>query len=255
MPCHVGRDSRPAPGSRPTRRRGSLLWRSRDGLAALEFAFIAPVLLIILAGLYDLTTGFIAWQRVNMAAQSIDQIATAYAAAAANTNTLNLNQAVTASSAVYAYLPDTMSASPPAFGVTISSVVMTNTSSTCTAACTYTAHVAWSGVYQGSAATSPRRPCDSPPGTSARIEGSDATSPSSTTLPADVYTAAPLLVVDVNYTFRPLFLTFVTANVTMTRSAYFPPRTGLTSNWIKYYFAGAPDATTLCSGYPAATTN
>ncbi len=44
-----------------SRGRSGLL-RSREGLAALEFALIAPLLVTMVAGLYDLTTAFIAWR-------------------------------------------------------------------------------------------------------------------------------------------------------------------------------------------------
>ena len=67
---------------------------------------------------------------------------------------------------------------------------------------------------------------------------------------ADVYSPAPLLVVDITYTFKPLFYRFVT-DITMRQSAYFSPRAGLSNNWIQYIYV-APDSTTLCAGYPSA---
>ena len=227
---------------------GKSFRRARQGLAGLEFALLAPVLVSMLAGLYDLTSAYISWERVNLCAQSIDQIATSVAAGNSQTNTLTLVQAQTAASAAYAYLPGILGASPPAFGVTISSVVMTPTVAGCTTGCIYTAHVAWSGVYQGSGT---KRPCDATLGTAAITQTADTASPSPTTLPADVYSAASLLVVDVTYTFQPVFYRYLTSNFTMLQSAYFPPRSGLTDSWIEY-FPGTSDSTTLCSGYPAA---
>ena len=42
----------------------------------------------------------------------------------------------------------------------------------------------------------------------------------------------------------------------MTRTAYFSPRTGLVGDWFQYYLiAGSNDTTTLCTGYPASTTD
>jgi Flp pilus assembly protein TadG len=224
--------------------------RSREGVAALEFALIAPVMLAMLAGLYDLTTAFMAWRRVTAAALAIGKIATGEAAStSADTNTLSSTQTLAAASAVYPYLPSLLQPSPPAFGVTISSIVMTPTVAGCTTSCTYTPHVAWSGVFAG---TGQVRPCDAVQGTSVISSASDTASPSSTTLPVHIYSAAPLLVVDVNYTFEPLFFQFVTSTV-MRQSAYLSPRTGTTSAWTKYSPAGAGDTTGLCAGYPAAT--
>ena len=220
----------------------------RDGLAALEFAFIAPVMIATFTGLYDLTTGFLAWQRVNMAALAIDQIATAMAATPQNTNVLDLADVTTASSAIYAYLPDTLTAATSSFGVVITSVVMTPTPTGCTTACTYTANVAWSGAYQGAAGT--RRAC----GTLTSVP--DASNITPTTLATDAFSPEPVLVVDVTYTFHPLFFNYVKSNIVMTRTAYFSPRTGLVSDWFQYYFiAGLSDPTTLCTGYPASLTD
>lgn len=247
MRHQLGRTTRSMPRGMGTR------WKTRlrSGVAALEFALLAPVLLSTLAGLYDLTTAFIAWKHVALAAQAIAEISTSLAATATSTNQLNLTQANQATSAVYAYLPDTLNPTPPAFGVTLSSIVMVPTVATCISSCTYTAHVAWSGNYQGSA---PHRPCDAKAGVSSMSFVPDGSSPTPNTLPTDLQSAPlPILIVDVNYTFSPLFYTFITGPIQMSQSAYFSPRIGLASNWVQYYAAGAPDTTRLCPTYPSAT--
>ena len=253
MPRHAGPDKTSAPrgflaGHRGARRRVGGLLRARDGLAALEFAFIAPVMIATFTGLYDLTTGFLAWQRVNMAALAIDQIATAMAATPQNTNVLDFADVTTASSALYAYLPDTLTAATSSFGVVITSVVMTPTPTGCTTTCAYTANVAWSGAYQGAAGA--RRACGT------LTSGPDASNITPTSLAADAFSPEPVLVVDVTYTFHPLFFNYVKSNIVMTRTAYFSPRIGLVSDWFQYYFiAGLSDPTTLCTGYPASLTD
>ena len=222
---------------------------ARRGVAGLEFALLAPVLVTFLTGLFDVTTAYIAWERVDLCAQAIDQIATTEAAGSTTANTLNLSQTSSAASAAYAYLPNILTATPPAFGVTISSIAMTPTVSGCTSSCTYTAHVAWSGNYQGTSGT--KRPCDVTQGSSVITQTTDGSTPSATTLPSDVYSAAPLLVVDISYTFTPMFFNYITSGFTMRQSAYFAPRTGITNGWIQYVYS-APDSTTLCTGYPSA---
>jgi Flp pilus assembly protein TadG len=243
---YIPRHTQPTSRSNPHRSRKAGPGRSRAGIATLEFALIAPLLLTMMAGLYDVAMAFIAWQRVTMAAQAIDEIATSLAATATNTNTLNASQATLASSAIYAYLPALSMPSPPAFGVTLTSVVMTPTDQGCGTNCTYTAHVAWSGVFQGAGLL---RPCDSVPGISALTATGDDLDPSPATLPVDTYTASPLLVADVTYTFTPLFFTFATGALTLTRTAFFSTRTGRVSDWIHY--VEPTGASLRCPGYPA----
>jgi Flp pilus assembly protein TadG len=230
------------------RRRAGVLG-SRSGVAAIEFALVLPVVVTMLAALFDVTNGYIASLRVNYCAQAIDQITTAEAAGSVTANTLNLLQVSTAASAVYGYLPNLLSASPPNFGTVISSVAMTPTVTGCTSSCTYTAHVAWSGNYLGSLGT--LRPCDTTQGVSVITATTNTQTPTPTTLPSSVYSAAPLLVVDITYTFTPTFFSFITSSFTISQAAYFAPRTGLANNWIQYVYV-APDSTVLCTGYPSA---
>src|ERR1700761_8784843 len=76
---------------------------ARRGLAAMEFALIAPILVALCAGLYDLATAFLALQRLNMAALSIAQMTTYQAANSSqpNVNILNLSEITASSSAIY----------------------------------------------------------------------------------------------------------------------------------------------------------
>jgi Flp pilus assembly protein TadG len=232
-----------------TSRRRTGLLGARQGVAGLEFALILPLFISMVTGFFDISNGYVASLRVNLCAQAIDQIATAEAAGSTTANTINLSQISAAASAAYAYLPSLLSASPPAFGIVISAVAMTPTVSGCTSGCTYTAHVAWSGNYQGTLGT--LRPCDTVQGTSIITQTTDTGTPSATTLPSDDYSAASLLVVDVTYTYTPTFFSFLTSSFNIQQSAYFAPRTGIANNWIQYVFV-APDSTTLCAGYPSA---
>lgn len=227
---------------------------SCKGVAALEFGLFVPIFITTAAGLFDLTNAFIAWKRVNLTAQSIAEISTIQAATTQNLNILSQAEAETSSSAIYAYLPFTNSAAPPAFGVTLTSVVMMPTVAGCETNCSYTANVAWSGIFQGTGA---KRLC----GTLNFVPDTQGTDPA--TLPTDVAGPEPLIVVDVEYTFNPVFLKFITGPVVMKQSAYFPPRIGvpltsqahpIPSNWFQY-FPGTGDSTTLCPSYPAATSS
>ena len=216
--------------------------RSRSGVVAIEFAFVAPVLVLAAGGLVDLTDAFLTWQRVTQAAQAISQIATSIAATAADTNVLTNADVVRASSAAYPYLPALDTPSPPRFGVTVTSLLFTakGDPKTCGADC-WTPHVTWSGRFQGTAgavwACSP---------TSVTLVADDFT-PAPNTLPADAVTAQPLLLVTVTYGWRPTFAGLVLAEFTMTRAAYLAPRTGKTTDWIRY--DEPADTTVRCPEY------
>jgi hypothetical protein len=244
MRRHAERDSQSALRGRLAKPGRFGLLRSRAAIAAVEFALIAPVMIAPCAGLYDLTAAFLASQRVNMAALAIAQMATYQAAngGSTNTNFLNLSETQTVTSAIYAYLPATLAAVPLPFGVVVTSVIVTPPNPSCTNACTYIPKVAWSGRYQGGAGS--LRAC----GDSILTWADNSANPSATTLPTNLQQPQPILVVDVYYTFQPLFFTFITGDILMMQTAYFPPRAGLPSDWVQ-----SSDQTAQCPGYPWST--
>jgi Flp pilus assembly protein TadG len=210
----------------------------RRGTSALEFALLAPALVTIALSLYDVTAAVVAWWQLSAAAQAIDLIATNLAATPSLTNVLAAADAATASTAIYAVLPSLRTAPAQQFAVTLTSVVFAPTPSGCTSACGYTANVAWSVTLQGNAAA---RPC----GTLAVAP--DSARPSPTTLPADAFSPAPILIADVIYQFTPLLTTPFGAAFTMRESAYLSPRTGANSAWVRY--SGPLAAQVQCPGY------
>lgn len=106
--------------------------------------------------------------------------------------------------------------------ISMAGVSFTPTVSTCTTGCTYKANIVWTG---GSSA----RACGTNPSSVA-----DATAPSPSTLPADLFdsvstptgTAAPLfvIVVDLVYTWSPTIFSKLFGSLTLKRSAYLSPR-------------------------------
>ncbi len=222
-----------------TARAGRRWWRSRRGVAALEMALLAPALVTVALTLYDVCEAVAAWWQMASAAHAIGLIATNLAATPALTNVLSATDAATASTAVYAVRPSLASAPPGQFGVTLSSVVFTASPTGCGGAgCTYAAHVAWSVTLQGNA---PARPC----GTLA--VAADTARPSPMTLPTSAFSASPILLVDVFLQYQPLLTTPFAARFPLRESAYFAPRTGADSAWVRY--TGANAAQVQCPGY------
>jgi Flp pilus assembly protein TadG len=213
--------------------------RDRRGVAALEFALLAPVLVVIALSLYDVTNAVITWWQLSSAADAIARIATSFAAQPDNTNVITTTQARTASTAVYAAVPALTTAPASRYGVVISSIVMTPTVLGCTNNCSYVAHTAWSAVLQGVATA---RPC----GTLAPA-AADGQPPSTGALPPDAFTAAPLVVVDVTYNLTPVFNTLFGAGLHLMETAYMATRTGSDSAWVR--LTGPAAAQAECPGY------
>ncbi|MEO8715985.1 MAG: TadE/TadG family type IV pilus assembly protein [Acetobacteraceae bacterium] len=220
---------------RRTRRIGA----DRRGIAALEFALLAPILIVIAMSLTDVTNAVIAWWQLSSAADAIARIATTYAATNNNSNSITTAQAATAGTAVFAVMPALASAPTSRYGVTLSSVVMTATTNNCTSNCAYVANTAWSATLQGAA---PTRPC----GNLSSVP--DGHAASSGTLPADTFTAAPMLVVDVTYDFTPLFTNLFGSGLRFMESAYMAARTGGDADWVR--LTGPNSTSAKCPGYP-----
>ncbi len=210
----------------------------RRAVAALEFALLAPVYVTLVLTLYDVTSAVIDWIQLAGAARAVALIATASAATPANTNVLSSTQAAAASSAIYAVMPSLQSAPSSQFSVTITSVVFTPIPKTCTSACNYKANVAWSVGLQGSAVTRGCGRLTSQP---------DTAPPSLSKLPADAFSAAPMLVVDITYNFTPLFNVVFGTGLVLRESAYMGTRVGTNADWVSY--TGPNQAQVQCPGY------
>jgi Flp pilus assembly protein TadG len=223
----------------------------RKATAGLEFALIAPVAVVILMMFYDVTMIVIRRWQVVTAADAIARIATTMAATPSGTNSLADTQATTASTAIFGAMPFLLKQSAASYGVAMTSVVMSPTQAGCTSNCTYTGNVAWSLVFlQGTAVT--KRPC----GTQGRI--ADGQAPISTALPADAFTSAPILVVDVAYNYVPLITTPFTlfgipvwfgSSVRLSEAVYVGTRTGNDAAWVRLTGNSSAATAAHCPGY------
>jgi Flp pilus assembly protein TadG len=203
------------------------LLRARRGIAALEFALIAPIMVILTLGVVDATRALLAFQQITSAAQQVAEIGTARASVNELASDGNLQvydfDVAAAASAIYAYIPRLR----PDVGGDNSSYVVTVTSVAFTASQNgYTASTAWSAVGEtggpADASQTPFRPCGGLVLTAAGTPPSMSTLPILTTPPLVGLTS--LLVVDVQYKFSPLFLQWITGPIEMHRTAYLPPR-------------------------------
>ena len=187
------------------------------GVAGLEFALISPVLLTLFLGTIDLSGALLTARRMEIAAGSIAEIATASAAQTQALNMLTDVQAWQATTAAFAWFPGwTEAVANRNFAITLSAVAFTATQASCTQNCTYTANVVWSVANNLGV---PRlRSC----GPLASAPDTDAAS--YTTLPAGDFGPTSLLVADISYTFQPIFFGFLIGDIPMMQSAYVSPR-------------------------------
>ena len=208
--------SGPLAGTRRTRWGA---WRARDGLAALEFALLLPMMISLLLATTDIALATITSRRLNSAVQSVAEVGSALAVHQNSQNTLTALQANLAANTIFGIFPTWKASSAiGTFAVTISGVAFTAVPAGCQNNCTYTAQVTWSsanpyGVQE-------LRAC----GALAAVPNTQAMSP--TTLPQGVFGPTALVVADVDYTYKPVFFGFVMGNIRMRHSGYMPPRIG-----------------------------
>lgn len=221
------------------------LLRDRSGTPALEFALIAPVMLLILAGTYDVTQIFIAMRQVTSAAQEIVQIATEQAVQPDQTISLTTQQAYQAQTAIYAIMPRLKSgADVSQYSVTLSAIVLVPTPPGCVAGsgCTYVANTAWSTTLP--LGIKVRRPC----GIVTQVAPTEPATISNLSI-WGMTTVTSVVVADVTYTYQPLFSGFITGPFKFQRTSFLPPRAGTPTDYVKYDKDNVGKNTDICPGY------
>lgn len=216
---------------------GRRLLAAESALAGIEFALVVPVLLLMLAGVVDLSLAIITGRRLTIAAADVALTASTMAAQSSNLNALNGTQAWQATTAPFAIFPAWRSAGTGdrGFSITLSAVDFAAAAPGCTTRCAQVATTRWSmGNRTGQVML---RSC----GTLAAAP--DNASDSMTTLPAGVFGATSVLVGDVSTVFMPLFTSVFVAPVTMLRSAYVPPRV---NNGVQLTDLGGPGQSVIC---------
>lgn len=235
-------------GAKHTRRR-----LGRRAVAAVEFAIVAPLLVTLVLGLYDISQALLIKRRVALAALEIAETASTFAVQANTaTNQLTNAQVWTSDTAAFLHLPGMRANSAAGtadanYAITISSVQFSPKS---TGSNTYNAHVAWSSYATNGLKN--LRACDVPasqgednnnmsaakpglaPASSNDIESLSTLPPSAYLPPSTVSQPYPLIVADVQYTYVPLFSKFITGNITFFRSRFVSPRIGTSDAYVRF---------------------
>jgi Flp pilus assembly protein TadG len=130
------------------------LLKERRSVAALEFVLVAPILVALLFGVYDLSNALIVYEEVYSAAHSMAASITNEAVQANGTNSLTYSQVQQAESILWAEIPSLRWGlqDNALKSVTISSIVFEQASSACdpfSTQCNYVPVVVWSIAYMG----------------------------------------------------------------------------------------------------------
>jgi Flp pilus assembly protein TadG len=124
----------------------SRLRSDRRGLAMLEFAIVAPVMVTMATAGFDIARALIAWQEVQAAAEWAAAGAAILSVQADSSTSLTLQQAQAAMSSIYGTIPQVKSKLwTGAYGITMSSVQW-SCSSNCTV---FTPYLAWTTSLYG----------------------------------------------------------------------------------------------------------
>ena len=228
-----------------------------SAVASMEFGLLAPVLVVVLLGIVDLSDAIIAQRRLNEAVQQVGLMATQLSIQPNQTTTLTVAQLNEASSVIFSIIPplanvaayNAKSNPTPVYAVTVSDVVFVPTSTACDPGLTctsYTAQLAWSVPLQYGQQI--ERNCGTVTQTSATASPVIVNNLPSTVPTSGVTSAlTSTLVVDVVYNFVPIFGKFL-GSFTMRDTAYFNQRS-IVAPYVTYNTAGSSSGGVVCSGY------
>ena len=188
--------------------------RDRSGVAAIEMAFVAPIMIVLGLGGVDTTRYVEATQSVSKVASTIGQMLTENTTGSVNYIDLQFYH-----DSAMVIFPDVLSDAARQgitwsndISISMASIKFATTPTNCTTGCTYVPKVMWTG------------------GANARACGAvftqvpDVSVPSPTTLPTDIYGPGSVIVVDIQYNYHPLFASFLGASIPIARSVYMAPR-------------------------------
>jgi hypothetical protein len=233
--------------------RGRDFWAERRSVAALEFALILPLMLVLLAGVYDITEALIVYNTINDTANNVVETGTILALKdhPDHSTALSYDQVQLAESTIWADFPDLRRGQKTGTKSVTLSAIDYQPPSGCNsgAQCSeYAAYVVWSEAYTGGSSgqtfQNNLRTCS--PSTSNGAENQVAAGTSlglvgqtnsfTNTLATlgvstnsgypngDETGPSPILVADVTFTYTPLFNFYIKSNITFLSSAMWPVR-------------------------------
>jgi Flp pilus assembly protein TadG len=207
----------------------------------LEFAAIAPLLLLMIIGAFDIARAITIWQQTMSAAQDVAISAQSLAVQPDSSTSLTDTQGTLAMTTIYGAMPQIKSGLYSGiYSVTLSGI---NYSS----AATPVASIVWStALTEGNGNLQKiTRSC----GTVTQVAAMPEDASTMTVIPTlNISTQTTLVVADVHYQFTPLFFNFITGPIDFWESYAFPTLVGQNAQAVCY---GAVGDVAQCPGYTA----
>jgi Flp pilus assembly pilin Flp len=189
--------------------------RAETGVAALEFALVLPLLVLLFMGSIEIARFYLISKRVSNVAASISQM---LSTSPKTQSVLSLNYLANSIYTVPTLEPDTMAKGGRIWGahnVSIASIEFVPVNPSCqTSTCDFDARV----KYTYSIDPEKIRKC----GKATKV--ADGVALNHTTLPASLYGPGSVIAVDISYSYTPLFGTRFFGDLTLFRSAFMAPR-------------------------------
>jgi Flp pilus assembly protein TadG len=237
-------------------RRAKEFWRARQAIAAVEFALVLPLLVILMLGSVETARAIIAARDVTAVATTAVEMLSQNGTG--KVNYVDLHFATDSAMVIFPQMLQDAARKGVSWkndiSVSIAGVLFSGLPAGCITNCTsFNANVVWNSGPN-------KRTCGV-----LLTSAPDTATPSKTTLPADVFPVAPtpgasLLVVDIVYNYTPIFGSTFTAlfgsplfgTIPIARSAYLAPRYLQFPKYIKYdnTVSGDDGIGNECPNYP-----
>ena len=227
---------------------------AEEATAAIEFALLMPLLLVILLAGSQIVLYINASRKVGQVARSISQMISQATppnnSSVATVNATDLHFSYDSTLVIFPYVMTDAKRQGIAWysdiAINFASIGFTRiASSTCNdatdqSAC-YLANVVWTSTGTSQPGGANYRPCVTP-----QIPAANTAAPSRTTLPRSVFGPASLIVIDVAFTFTSTFASAFLPPIRIARTAYVQPRY---ASLISFDTTGNDGIASKCPGY------
>jgi Flp pilus assembly protein TadG len=214
--------------------------KEKDGVAAVEFALLLPLMLVLYIGTAELTTGLMANRKMTLVARAVSDLI-AQENADTGIDSTSLQNIFNSAGAIMSPF------STSSLKITASSIRFVPKSGAPANNPQYKAMTVWT---VGNNASATKRPC----GDSALTQVPNTTKPTFSTMPAGLYSSGTIIVADVRYTYTPNFggsllsWSSTESSISMAHTTYMKPRT---QDEIQYNASPSTIANmTVCSPVP-----
>ncbi len=211
----------------------SILRRARseeDGIAAVEFALILPLMLTLYIGTAEISNTLMASRKETLVARTLSDLV-AQQPSGTNLTDADLDSIFAAATAIMAPFDGSV------LKMTITSVEFVANAKSATA---FDAKPRWTAIRNGGT----KRPC------AVLTAGANTDSATATTMPTGIYQAGSVIVADTSYTYVPAFggtfMNFSQGGITFSHTTYMRPRN---TTLIAYAPASPPATSTVCAAY------